>query len=225
MKIKLLLSLLVFIGFFASPRSYAGLIIVESTFDNNNDGWRRSGDASSVYRWHASGGNPGGYISVQDAAHGAADYFVAPGKFLGNLENFWDGYFSFDIRPSTLTNRVAGALVVIQSGAGSLLSKLTASNITGVRAGQWNSLVFQLTPVEWLLGGRTPTDTEFLSVLSSVSQISILADWRSGAETVSLDNVRLVGNTVEVSEPSAAGIFSLGLLGLLLLFRRKSLAY
>lgn len=201
--------------------SLATPITIESTFDGNSEGWGRSGDSGSSLRY--SNGN-GGFIYIQDAANGITDWFIAPSKFQGNLSNFLDGFFSFDIRLSILSNPTAGIpFATIRSSIGELQTAIRVSNpIQDLKAGQWSTLSFQLTPDSWLLNGRTPNLTEFASILSSVNQIRILGDWRSGTETVSLDNVKLSGNVHAVPEPSTAGALLLGLIGLSLLYGRRA---
>lgn len=206
-----------------SGKCLAAPIAIESSFDYNIEGWGRIGDSGSSLRYSNSNGNPDGYIYIQDAAAGITDWFIAPNKFHGDLSEFLNGVFSFDIRLSNVSNLISGQpIATIMGIGGELQTTLEFADLIGdIRAGQWITLQFQLTPDDWLLGGKTASLAEFTSILSSITQIRIRGDWRSGAETVSLDNVRFSGNSYAIPEPSYIGIFSFGLMGLLL-FRRKS---
>lgn len=55
--------------------------IAQSTFDTDQDGWVFTNPADT--QWVGSGGNPGGYIRVQDLANPNPD-LLSPSKFLGS---------------------------------------------------------------------------------------------------------------------------------------------
>jgi len=66
-----------------------GANFVCSTFDTDLEMW--TGIGSGSFTFHASGGNPGGYVQYNDVSGTSEDgWLVAPAKFLGNwsvLEN------------------------------------------------------------------------------------------------------------------------------------------
>jgi hypothetical protein len=66
-----------------------GINLVSSTFDTNLEMW--TGTGSGNFTFHASGGNPGGYVQYNDVSGTGGDgWLSAPAKFLGNwsaLEN------------------------------------------------------------------------------------------------------------------------------------------
>src|SRR5262245_55269641 len=73
---------------------------IVSTFDLDADGWTHSpgGDPLSTVAWSATGGNPGGSLTLQDQAAGNNDYWRAPAKFLGNFSSSYGLTFSFDVK-------------------------------------------------------------------------------------------------------------------------------
>jgi hypothetical protein len=66
---------------------------ISSDFSAGTDGWTQAG--ATVFERHASGGNPGGFLYI-DNSEGAVTYLFAPAKFLGDLRAFDGGVLSFD---------------------------------------------------------------------------------------------------------------------------------
>jgi len=78
--------------------SNAASIVLESTFDNEDEGWGIRGDSTN-FTYHASGGNPypGGFISAQD--QGAESwFFVAPDTWAGDWTSYIGGIISYDLK-------------------------------------------------------------------------------------------------------------------------------
>lgn len=85
---------------------------------------------------------------------------------------------------------------------------------------EWVSEIVDLRhDAGWLRvdNGQAPSAAEFASVMSNLQGIYLLADFRSGAETPSFDNIRMTG----IPEPSLVGLLACGGTMLLLWNRRR----
>jgi hypothetical protein len=174
-------------------------LAVTSTFDTDAEGWSAQGDIEGPLTWSATGGNPGGNVFIDDLTTGGVTYFVAPSAFLGNFAGAFGSQLTFD-----LMQRYPGgpnqfdAEDVILSGGGFTVVYDTANN--PVNNG-WTSYSVPLSAAGWrlnTLSGATPTDEQFLAVLSNLSSLKIRAEYQTGADVGYLDNVALV------PEPAAA---------------------
>ena len=169
---------------------------VTSTFDTGLEGWAHApGDAGSTVTYSATAGNPGGAAVLTDAAQGVNDYFLAPGKYLGNDSADLNGVFSFQLNDNSSIDDLATPLLVITDAAGDTLTHSTPATFT---AGSYNSFSFALNQS----GGFTYTPTggtgaaatlaNVQTVLANVASLQILGDFHNGSEATALDNVALV---------------------------------
>jgi hypothetical protein len=71
--------------------------ILESTFDEGDENWWIFGDGTNLTH-HASGGNPGGFISADDKSLSESWWFVSPGPWSGDWNIFLGGTISFDLK-------------------------------------------------------------------------------------------------------------------------------
>ena len=176
----------------ATPLPGGGDVV--STFDTGNEGWTVIGDAqggSAIPDWHATGGNPGGYVSADDDVLGGVWYWSAPSVFLGDRRGAYGNALRFDLR-QTATDTQFNADDVILRGAGLTLLFNTATNPGTV----WTPYTIPLTATGgWLVGGTSaaPTQAQFLAVLGALDELLIRGEYRTGADTGSLDNVVLEG--------------------------------
>lgn len=164
-----------------------GFPIASSTFDSNNEGWTASGDvASPTPTWLSTGGNPGGCISVADLSQGSLWYYVAPSKFLGDIQDAYGSNLSFDV----FTNYSQGGGTVVLVGAGFSLtyveSQKPAVNI-------WFHYDIPMTEAGWVntADGSAVDQNQFLQVLSAVTSLSIQGEFSDAKDTGRLDNVFL----------------------------------
>ena len=187
------------------------MIIVESVFDSDADGWITQDvdlanpnhppnlDANFTLDYNSSGGNPGGFISDQDPS-GSFFYFAAPSKFLGNMSIAFGGEFNFDLVISQEATTSAG------NNAGVIFVGADTTLKYGV---DQPSTIFSTFSVplnstsDWFLytnNAIQPTDGEILNVLGNLNAIYIREEWVSAVgETTSLDNVQF---TSTIPEPS-----------------------
>ncbi len=192
----------------------AASIIVESTFDADLDGWTKApgSDAGSSLTWVDSGGNPGGYLRVNEAAQGGIDRIAAPAKFLGNMAAFVGGTFEMDRLTNSLSNPGAANDDIRLIGGGFTLRYDLPSPGLSV----WISEEVDLTHDSgWVhvSSGAAPTAGEFAAVMGDLTAIYLLADFRSGQETPSFDNIRMTGIIPEPGMTTLLLISCAGLLG------------
>ncbi|MBC8136913.1 MAG: PEP-CTERM sorting domain-containing protein [Fibrella sp.] len=180
--------------------------LVTSTFDADTEGWGEFNDGGTP-TWVPAGGNPGGTVSVVDQGAGSFWAFVAPAKFLGSKSDFYGGSLSYDIRSNQVPNAAPMPTVTLVGNGTTLVAEL-ASATTGWTA---NNIVLDET-APWrvtTLGGAVPTPVQFQSVLSNVTALRIRGEYRNGADTGFLDNVRMAGVAVTVPETNALALFAL----------------
>lgn len=180
-----------------------------SNFDTGREGWRAVGDTEGVLDWLSTGGNPGGHISVTDAASGGVIYFVAPASFLGDRTAAIGTFLSFDLQQvySGAANQFDREDVILE-GAGFRVVFDTPVNPAN---GSWTSYAVPLTFSQWRLDsltGAIPTEAQFASVMGNLTTLQIRAEYRSGADVGKLDNVSLI------PEPATGLLLLGGLAGL-----------
>lgn len=166
-----------------------GFPIASSTFDSNNEGWTASGDASSpTPTWLSTGGTPGGCITVSDLNQGPRWSYVAPSKFLGDIQDAYGSNLSFDIY--TNYSDYAGGVVLVGDGL-----SLTYVESQKPTANAWSHYDIPMVETEWVnTADSSPVDQQrFLQVLSSVTSLSIPGEFSTSKDTGRLDNVFLWG--------------------------------
>ncbi|MCC6460545.1 MAG: gliding motility-associated C-terminal domain-containing protein [Saprospiraceae bacterium] len=169
----------------------ASLFAQTGTFDNSNEGWLATGDATSPDAvWQASGGNPGGYIRVTDASVGGTWYFEAPARYNSNLCEAYGKFLRWDqFTSDTANQQVSGGNpdVVIEGGGFTLVFD-NAENPDL----EWRHYDVLLTEnAGWRLNsilGPVPTNAQFRATLASVNAIRIRGEYRAQADYGGLDN-------------------------------------
>ncbi|HET9054745.1 MAG TPA: laminin B domain-containing protein, partial [Cyclobacteriaceae bacterium] len=122
---------------------------ITSTFDTDDEGWTAiDNQAGPLPAYVNTGGNPGGFIRVEDGVQGTATYFAAPDKFLGNRSDYYGGTLQFDLQVySTPNSSTAGVRL---TGGGLVLARLLPQ-LPAV-APAWTSYTFILSEDEaWRL--------------------------------------------------------------------------
>ncbi|MEN6520297.1 MAG: laminin B domain-containing protein [Armatimonadota bacterium] len=192
-------------------------VLASSTFDNDNDGWKITGDAqqgSSAPYWAASGGNPGGFIYATDDVQGGVWYWSAPGKFLGNMSAAYGYTLDFDLMQTPTDTQFEADDVIITGGG--LTMKLNTSYNPG---NKWTHYSVNLAQgAGWTVNGAAAASSSINTVLSSVTSIWIRGEYRTGSDTGSLDNVKLSG---AVPEPGSLAGLASGLGALMMGFIRR----
>ena len=187
---------------------------VVSTFDTDSDGWTAIGDIAAPASWSATGGNPAGHIEIADAVTGGVTYFVAPAKFLGNQGDSYGTPLAFDLRQSypAASNQFNDTDIILTGGGFTLVFDTPVNPPNN----SWASYSVLLTETAgWRLStltGAVPTQAQMQATLTNLTDLQIRAEFQTGADTGSLDNVRIV------PEPSSGALL---LLGALIVTRRR----
>ncbi|MBX2956986.1 MAG: VCBS repeat-containing protein [Cyclobacteriaceae bacterium] len=194
---------------------------IASTFNTNADGWILRNDGKSIsatVTHHATGGNPGGYISGEVPVDNYPAFFwQAPEKFRGNLT-----YRSFG---QTLTFSLQQALsgdngefngnydevnypdVIISNGSQTIY--LHTSPKPELAPGWSTYSVTLSTASAWRTGSSMlsglATNAQIKAVLNNVTTLHIRANYNLSANTLGLSNVSL-GQRTLLTPPSISGI-------------------
>ena len=177
---------------------HLGPALARSAFDTNDEGWTFFGDGFNQAH-HPGGGDPGGYISVDDQAIWQGCSWQAPAKFLGDVSTAYGGALTFDIKQMNadvdLKPRRPGPwgndLILIGGGLKLLLD---ISQSPGL---EWTPYSIPLDETaDWRRsgsGGPAATRGDFLAVLSDLQALRIRTDhyYPDQWETMGLDNVAL----------------------------------
>jgi hypothetical protein len=172
----------------------ASAATVISTFNTDTEGWSAAGDFATPVTWTATGGNPGGTVSIEDSVTGGVTFFVAPGKFLGNHADAYGKTLTFDLKQIIGSPNQFDDDDVFITGAGTTLAYDTPYN--PAVDGSWTSYSVPLSQTGWHVGGisgAAATQAQMQSVLASITDLRIRAEYQSGADTDYLDNVHLNG--------------------------------
>ncbi len=167
-----------------------------SNFDFDAEGWTATGfnssyalppSGSSNVSYNAAAGFNGPGIFVTDIFQEV--FFSAPAKFLGNKSSAYGSTLTFDSKV-TYTDSVDYPMVIIANGTQGLWCRNGSLPID-----VWSHVSLNLTPSSiWHFGspsGPVPTEAEFKQVLSNVTGLYIIAEWKTGPDETYLDNVRL----------------------------------
>jgi hypothetical protein len=198
---------------------------IVSTFDTDNEGRVSFQNGGTAIQFNATGGNLGGYISVQDRTIGWV-YLQAPSNFLVPAQ--YNGTFSFDLEvysgnPAIFPDKhnVKGALVG---------NRLTLIDELTLPATSWTRYSFPLNETSgWGIFSNlsqnynssvhTPTKDQLQGVLANLKSVYLAADYSNNwyndstypgiVDQTSVDNVRL---TTAVAEPVTMLLLVLGLI-------------
>jgi alkaline phosphatase D len=186
---------------FALSIAQASADTISSTFDTSAEGWSALDQTGHDYTasWQSTGGNPGGFLQgTETNPAGGTGYFIAPSKFLGNLNAYAGGTLTYDLKVIQGSAYFNDVDVIISSGASSVS---WTSNINPVGDG-WVTFQAQLNQANF--------GSNLVSILPNVTEFQIRGEFINGAEVEGLDNVLL--STPAVPGPVAGA----GLPGLIL---------
>lgn len=165
----------------------------DSRFTRDSEGWTIVGDAQDGNvepEYHDAGGNPGGYVSADDDVTGGVWYWSAPAAYLGNQSAAYGQVLSFELRQSGLNAQFESDDVVLEGGDITLVYTLPAHPEL-----EWTAYRLSLSEgMGWKVGSRDGADAtaaEIQAALGDVTRLWIRGEFIEGADTGSLDNVRL----------------------------------
>ncbi len=180
------------------------LLPSNTSFAAGPDGWGRNypgselggattGNADSTFRWSGFEGNPGGHVRLNNSAGAARDYFVAPGRFIGNYSSITDPQLEFDY----LHTSRRGATQPVEMRLIGVDTVWTWSGPTPARI--WTHYVAPLREAAWrrLSGAGT-----FQQTLADVRRLEISADQATGPESNEIDNFWLLPALASPAPPT-----------------------
>jgi hypothetical protein len=166
---------------------------VFSYFEKNDEGWKVVGDvknALSIPDYHATGGNPGGFLSATDEATGGVWYWKAPEKFLGSKGGALNKKLSFDLLQSDLNNQFDEPDVILESNDFILVYTLPSHPKT-----TWTSFsILFSADAGWKKdspAGSPASEDDLKKVLSKLTNLKIRGEFINGPDVGSIDNVCL----------------------------------
>jgi Laminin B (Domain IV) len=175
------------------------------TFDSDNEGWAVVGSNTDYGPPAGPGiaagwddrGNPGGALSIGDYYY--STWLSAPAAFVGNQSDMYGKSFSYDlyIRYSDTTSFPYPSAAIVGNNLNLVYTIATPPLFT------WDRRVVTFDPALWRVDvgagapqpGRVPTAAEMQSVLSGLTALYLLTEWRTGPDDTSVDNVGLGFNT------------------------------
>ena len=164
-----------------------------STFDTDSEGWTAVGDVAGPVTWLATGGNPAGHIELTDQVIGGVTYFVAPAKFHGDHSAAYGTSLTFDLRQSYpgSPNQFDDSDVILTGGGLTLVFDTPVNPANN----SWTSYSVLLNDLSgWhvsTLAGPLATQAQIQAALANITDLEIRAEYQTGPDTDSLDNVFL----------------------------------
>ncbi|MBI5770408.1 MAG: immunoglobulin domain-containing protein [Verrucomicrobia bacterium] len=140
----------------------------------------------------ATGGNPGGYLSMNDPDGG--DFtFSAPAAFLGNRLGSLGATLTYElIHPVGTLNYPAVDVILVGNGVRLVWQ---GSPAIAPSASAWTPVTVTLAPsAQWHVGstsGAAATVADFQNVLGNLTGLFIRGEYTDGPDTTGLDNVVL----------------------------------
>lgn len=192
-----------FVLFLQAPCVFA-MDYAQSTFDSDTDGWvvvdtpDPGPDVPPTIidtfmpAYDATGGNPGGCITLEDPQAGPVSFWRAPPKFLGDKLMAYPGVLGFDVRDTSSPSYFLYPDVLLTGGGITLAYSLIAPQEYPLD-GTFRRYRIGLVAHGWrnLATDEPATDAEMATVLSSLDDLLIRAEFLSDTDTFSLDNVIL----------------------------------
>ena len=175
------------------PAGASAKTLAKSTFKADADKWKVIGDVAGdpeKPNFIPTGGDPGGFIQIDDAAIGGVMYWRAPKKFLGDQRDAFGGTLSYSFQQSATDAQFDEDDIVLE-GDGLRLSNDGVGNPPA--APDWSPVTSTLQGAAWddVTNGDGVTNKEFKGVLGNLDALFIRAEYRTGNDTDGLDSVRL----------------------------------
>lgn len=181
---------------------------VVSTFDaGTTEGWTAT--SAVVVQANAAGGNPGGYLLVDNDDAVPWCRLLAPAAFRGDIRSYFGGTLSFSGRMATGAGSQSAAQhdygrVFLIDPQGYWIAADAAPGLPTTN--QWSTFSLALTPAAFGV-----TQAAFDHYLGNCAQLGIGLEALNGPEAHYLDNIALApGPTPAAALPAAAGCPSSG---------------
>lgn len=214
-KIRVLVSILIPFLVAAYTGQANGMVVASSTFDSDLEGWTpEPGTAPSVFTHQAVGGNPDGYVRLDNNQPGVINgRLYAPAEFLGNWLALGVTRLTYDAAIFQTGGFVGPPIPyrIFISGPGGDAT-FFGPNPGSTPAPDWVGIEALLNESAWTVNSGT-----WEALLGNVTELQIGMAYytnTSPAEITGLDNVMLYGAAVSAPEPATFAIIGLGLAGI-----------
>lgn len=200
---------------FAFANSAHAVVIANSAFDSDSDGWTWNPVQNPAFSWQSTGGNPGGYIRADDNLdQGGGMSIFAPAPFLGD-------WLALGVSELSFQSNIFTTGSVFQTG--NLIANIVGpggdATWTGPQpdpATTWKQISAPITASDWTVNTGT-----WDAILADVTELNIAMEYYNNFtpfEITGIDNISLSS----VPIPATALLFGSGLLGLIGIARRKN---
>jgi len=202
-----------------APLPSVAAVLVQSDFSSTTEGWLLAGDSTTAQpTFVATGGNPGGMANGTDAVTGGTWYWQAPSKFLGNESAAYGYNLSYDERMRGSGPLFSDHDILLTGSSVTLYYDFIGTSSLVPKDQIWTTYNIPLTESGWknLSNNQAATQSQFASVLSSLTQLRIRGEFITGPDNGDLDNVVLNGAVpFQVPEPGSLALLALGWLGMM----------
>ncbi len=169
-------------------------VLGKSTFNTDAEGWKVVGDTvagKEIPDHVATGGDPGGYVTIQDDVLGGTMYWRAPKTIRKQAADALGGSLSFSLRQTSAIARPYDADDVILEGGGVTLVYLT--DVNAPLAPIWGKYNVPLSNAGWTNAATSgpATRRDMKKALKSLDVLTIRAEYEAGEDTDDLDSVIL----------------------------------
>jgi hypothetical protein len=170
-----------------------GAVLERSTFDTGPEGWKVVGDTGSGTEnpsFVSSGGDPGGYISIDDAVAGGTMYWRAPRPFRTAARDAFGGTFLYSQRQSVNVNQFDEDDFVLE---GDGLRLVYNQALNPPPAPEWGKFRVRFAKAGWFneTSGLPATNADMKNAIESLDALLIRAEFVSGPDVDDLDSVSM----------------------------------
>jgi len=178
--------------------------MTEDQFEGTDSGWTIVGDAEAISvkpELVGSCGHDGGCISAKDSVTGGTWFYQAPSSYLGDHSAAYGEVLEYDLM-TTVSSSPFEEFDVVLSGNGQVVAYDAAPTPV---ANIWTTYRIRLTETSgWRLldsenqawskdfaNATRPTQAQFKAILGALTRLRIRGEFQNGADSGSLDNVKL----------------------------------
>ena len=197
--------------FAATGGSASAALVASSNFTTSDDGWRVGEFTASSATSLPTYDLVNGVITTTDLY--SYNAFVAPSAYLGDQLATFGGSITFQLADS-FNDGIAYSPLSLQSGSTTYYavpSVFPSTNALSLTTYTINLLGANFRTAD-LGAGAVVSDAQLKTVLSSLNRLAINADWQTGDDLVTLDNVALrsLGGGGAIPEPSTWAMMIIG---------------
>lgn len=164
------------------PDPISPTVGINYTFNNDTQGWKVLGDASTAEPTHHSTG----HLCAKDSVTGGVWYWLAP--ITGDHSALYGQTLNYKLKQNITNSQFVDDDVVITSGTMQLAYRFPKANYP---ATTFTNYTVQFLPTGWknLSANREATTTEMKNALANITRLTIRGEYRTGSDMGCLDDV------------------------------------